>query len=43
VLGVPLLGAPGRASKDGSLLPAPDARLVGPSFETWLAALGDGP
>jgi uncharacterized protein YbjT (DUF2867 family) len=40
VLGVPLLGAPRRASEDGSLLPAPDARLVGPSFEEWLAALG---
>jgi uncharacterized protein YbjT (DUF2867 family) len=39
VIGIPLLGAPGRASRDGSLLPAPDAQLVGPSFEAWLDAL----
>lgn len=39
VLGVPLLGAPRRASRDGSLLPAPDARLVGPTFEAWLDGL----
>ncbi len=42
VLGFPLLGAPGRASKDGSLLPAPDARLVGPTFEAWLDDGEDG-
>jgi hypothetical protein len=39
VIGVPLLGAPRRASRDGSLLPAPDARLVGPTFEAWLDEL----
>ena len=36
VLSVPLFGAPRRASRDGSLLPAPDARLVGPTFASWL-------
>lgn len=39
VLGLPLVGAARRASADGSLLPSADARLVGPSFEDWLAAL----
>lgn len=39
VLGLPLVGAARRASADGSLLPSADARLVGPSFEEWLAAL----
>ena len=39
VLAIPLLGPPRRASRDGSLLPAPDATLVGPTFESWL----DGP
>jgi uncharacterized protein YbjT (DUF2867 family) len=39
VLGVPLLGPPRRASRDGSLLPAPDAWLVGPTFEAWLDEL----
>jgi uncharacterized protein YbjT (DUF2867 family) len=39
VLGIPLLGAPGRASRDGSLLPALDGRLVAPTFEAWLDGL----
>jgi uncharacterized protein YbjT (DUF2867 family) len=42
VVGVPLLGPAARAVRDGSLLPAPDARLVGPTFEVWLAE-SDGP
>jgi uncharacterized protein YbjT (DUF2867 family) len=39
VVAVPLVGPPRRASTDGSLLPAADARLVGPTFAEWL----DGP
>ena len=32
-----LPGAFGRAQRDGSLLPGPDAELVGPTFAQWLA------
>jgi uncharacterized protein YbjT (DUF2867 family) len=39
VLAVPLVGPMRRASQDGALLPAADARLVGPTFAGWL----DGP
>jgi uncharacterized protein YbjT (DUF2867 family) len=33
-------GAAGRALRDGSLLPGPDAKLDGPTFDQWLAAGG---
>jgi uncharacterized protein YbjT (DUF2867 family) len=36
VVGVPL-GSAARANRDGALLPAADATLVGPSFDEWLA------
>lgn len=36
VVEVPLPGAFGRALRDGSILPGPDARLVGPSLDEWL-------
>jgi uncharacterized protein YbjT (DUF2867 family) len=39
VAAVPLAGAVRRAVAEGALLPPPDARLVGPTFEAWL----DGP
>ena len=39
---VPVPGAAGRAIADGALLPADDARLVGPRFDEWLAG-DDGP
>jgi uncharacterized protein YbjT (DUF2867 family) len=39
VLSAPVPGAAGRATRSGAQLPAPDARLLGPSFEAWL----DGP
>jgi uncharacterized protein YbjT (DUF2867 family) len=39
VLAVPLAGPLRRASREGALLPAPDATLVGPTFAAWL----DGP
>jgi len=32
-----LPGAAGRAMRHGALLPGPDARLMGPTFEEWLA------
>lgn len=34
---MPIPGRAGRAMKSGGLLPAGDARLVGPTFEEWLA------
>ncbi|WP_028049558.1 hypothetical protein [Cellulomonas sp. URHD0024] len=39
-LAVPLLvpGAGGRALRDGTLLPSTTAEIVGPTFESWLAA-----
>jgi len=39
VLALPIVGPLRRASRAGALLPAPDARLVGPTFAEWL----DGP
>jgi uncharacterized protein YbjT (DUF2867 family) len=36
VVPLPLPGQLRRASKEGALLPEPDATLVGPTFETWL-------
>jgi uncharacterized protein YbjT (DUF2867 family) len=39
VVSLPLPPAASRPNRDGALLPAPDATLVGPSFEEWL----DGP
>jgi uncharacterized protein YbjT (DUF2867 family) len=36
VVGLPIVGGPGRAVRDGALLPAADARLVGPTFDEWL-------
>ncbi len=38
VLSVPVPGPAGRAIRDGALLPQPDARLVGETFDAWLAA-----
>lgn len=38
VVPVPLVGPARTAVRDGALLPAADARLVGPTFEAWLAA-----
>lgn len=35
---ISLPGAFGRAQRDGSLLPGPDAELAGPTFAQWLAA-----
>ncbi len=35
-------GAVGRAIRDGALLPAPDAHLVGPTFEAWLECVPGG-
>lgn len=35
---VSLPGGFGRAQRDGSLLPGPDAELAGPTFAQWLAA-----
>jgi len=34
---IPLPGPYGRAMRDGSLLPGPDAEHAGPTFDTWLA------
>jgi uncharacterized protein YbjT (DUF2867 family) len=42
IVGVPLVGAAGRAVRDGALLPAPDATIVGPAFAEWLDS-EDGP
>lgn len=39
VLAVPLPGAFGRAMRDGSVLPGPDAQLGTQSYVDWLAAL----
>lgn len=38
VLEVPLPGRFGRALRDGSILPGPDARIAGPSLREWLAS-----
>lgn len=38
VLGVALPGAFGRALRDGTILPGPDARLGSQTFDEWLAA-----
>jgi uncharacterized protein YbjT (DUF2867 family) len=43
VLALRVPGAAGRAVRDGALLPAHDARLVGPTFEAWLDATGGTP
>lgn len=40
VLRVPLPGPLGRAMRDGSLLPAPGARLGAQTFDQWLVAQG---
>lgn len=37
IVPVRLPGALGRAFRDGSLLPGPEAEIVGPSFDEWLA------
>jgi uncharacterized protein YbjT (DUF2867 family) len=37
VVALPLPPRAGRTSRDGALLPAGDATIVGPSFEAWLA------
>ncbi len=36
VIEIPLPGGFGRALRDGSILPAPDANLVGPTLREWL-------
>lgn len=38
VLEVPLLGGFGRALRDGSILPGPEAEIRGPSAAEWIAA-----
>lgn len=37
ILALPVPGAAGKAMRDGTLLPAPAVRTVGPSFTGWLA------
>jgi uncharacterized protein YbjT (DUF2867 family) len=37
VLSVPVPGRSGRAMRSGALTPGPGARIVGPTFEEWLA------
>ncbi len=36
VVGLPLPGAAGRAMRRGGLVPGPEARTIGPTFEEWL-------
>ena len=36
VVPLPVPGAAGKAMRTGALLPGPDARVVGPTFEVWL-------
>jgi uncharacterized protein YbjT (DUF2867 family) len=38
VLEMPLPGGFGRAIRDGSILPGPEAQLLGPRLGEWLAA-----
>jgi uncharacterized protein YbjT (DUF2867 family) len=38
VLAIPVPGDGGLAMRDGALLPGPEAALLGPTFEEWLAA-----
>lgn len=37
ILEVPLPGGFGRALRDGSILPGPEAEIAGPTFEEWIA------
>lgn len=36
VVGLPLPGSAGRAMRRGGLVPGPEARTIGPTFEEWL-------
>jgi len=34
---LPVPGRAGKAFREGALLPGPDAEVLGPTFEEWLA------